>query len=53
MAFRLYSPLQLVCTSGCNVLKESNIISARIYVLIYVLLVLHALSARKQTLSLP
>ena len=39
MAFRLYSSLQLVCTSGCNVLKESYIISALIYVLIYVLFI--------------
>ena len=38
MAFRLYSPLQLVCTSARNSLNESDIISALIYVLIYVLL---------------
>ena len=48
MAFRLYSPLQLVCTSAHNSLKDSDIISALIYVLIYVLLKIRT-SARKRT----
>ena len=44
MAFRLYSPLQLVYTSRRNALKDNEIISALIYVLTYV----HASKARPE-----
>ena len=38
MAFRLYSSLQLVYTLWYNILSDSDIFSALIYVLTYVLL---------------